>query len=99
MLWALLARCKASAGASVYCLARDDLKTGLLDRIDQAVFRNGLRVVEHAREPVTERHGCHPNAVLLFHETPNGVCAGVAVHAFNSEYGGFHPTLPSYRCL
>jgi hypothetical protein len=61
-----------------------------LDRIHELIFRNGLRVVKHAREPITEGNRCHPDAGLLFDDAPNSVRTGVAAHAFDFEYGRFH---------
>ena len=43
-----------SAAGFAYRFAPYDPKAGLLDCIDKAIFLNGLRVVEHAREPFTE---------------------------------------------
>src|SRR5712691_3496712 len=86
-----------SAAALGFRLAPHDPKAGPLDRVDEAIFLNGLRVVEHASLPLAERHRCHPHSGFLFDKALDGARAGIAVHAFDFEYGGFHPLLRSSR--
>src|SRR5216684_3507766 len=90
---ALVSRFYQSARISaVACrFASHDPKAGLLDRLDKSIFLNRLWIVEHASGPFAERHRCHPHAGLFFNDALDRVRAGVAVHAFDLEYGGFHP--------
>src|SRR5713101_7218769 len=70
-----------------------DPKAGLLDRLDEPIFLNRLWIVEHASGPLAERNRRHPHAGLFFNDALDRARAGVAVHAFDLKYRGFHPIL------
>jgi hypothetical protein len=81
---------KTSEGTFANRVASNDPKARLLNRIDEVFFLYGLRIVEHTRLPIAERHGCHLHPGLLLNEAFDGVGARVAVHTFDFEDGCFH---------
>jgi len=81
---------ESDIGRSLQLFASYNPKAGLLDRVDNVLFLDRFRIEEYAGLLVAVGDGRHLHPGFFFDERLDRICAGVAVHAFDFEYCGFH---------
>src|SRR5260370_9218966 len=84
----------ASAHRTPSLLPPYDAEARLLDNGDEAIFADGLRVIENAGLTLSEGDRRHLHTRLFLHDCFDRVGAVVAVHAFDFECGGLHRMIP-----